>query len=130
MALPRVRAATPAATDAATELFSELPGCQPPLLRLPLREDDEGDATIGDAEQGALAGPHRSLHKCRHVNLVTKRVPGLPDEQEYLFAPYSAFTALGATWNAGTAAEPHVIELEAAVDNQAEPEDLPLAPWS
>lgn len=25
--------------------------------------------------------------KCVHVNLVTKRVPGLPDEQEYLFAP-------------------------------------------
>ena len=27
------------------------------------------------------------IRKCVHVNLVTKRVPGLPDEQEYLFAP-------------------------------------------
>ena len=26
--------------------------------------------------------------------------------------------------------DPHVIELEAAVDNKEEPEDLPLAPWS
>ena len=49
--------------------------------------------------------------KCNHVNLVTKRVPGLPDEQEYLFAPYSAFTVLSVAWNAGTDAEPHVIEL-------------------
>ena len=32
------------------------------------------------------------VQHCVHVNLVTKRVPGLPDEQEYLFAPYSAFT--------------------------------------
>ena len=70
------------------------------------------------------------VRKCRHVNLVTKRVPGLPDEQEYLFTPYSVFTVLSASWNAGTAANPHVIELLAAVDNQEAPEDLPLAPWS
>ena len=70
------------------------------------------------------------VRKCHHVNLVTKTVPGLPDEQEYLFAPYSAFTVLSSTWNAGTAADPHVIELQAAVDNKAEREDLPLAPWS
>ena len=70
------------------------------------------------------------VRKCVHVNLVTKRVPGLPDEQEYLFAPYSAFTVLSARWNAGTVAAPHEIELLAAVDNKAEPEDLPLAPWS
>ena len=31
---------------------------------------------------------------------------------------------------AGTTAEPHEIELLAAVDNKAEPEALPLAPWS
>ena len=70
------------------------------------------------------------VRKCVHVNLVTKRVPGLPDEQEYLFAPYSAFTVLSARWNAGTAAAPHEIELLAAVDNREAPEDLPLAPWS
>ena len=63
-----------------------------------------------------------------HVNLVKKS--NVPGEEEYLFAPYSAFTVLSTTWNSGTAADPHIIELEAAVDNQAEPEDLPLAPWS
>jgi hypothetical protein len=59
-------------------------------------------------------------------------VPNLPDEQEYLFAPYSAFEVVTATWNTGTASDPHIIELFAAVDNKdaAWPEDLPLAPWS
>ena len=66
--------------------------------------------------------------KCAHVNLVHKS--NVPGEQEYLFAPYSAFTALSAKWNAGTAADPHVIELLAAVDNTHAPEDLPLAPCS
>ena len=67
---------------------------------------------------------------CDHVNLVTKRVPGLPDEQEFLFTPYSVFTVEHAEWNAGTTERPHVIELKAAADNKAEPDDLPLAPWS
>ena len=49
---------------------------------------------------------------------------------QYLFAPYSAFTVVSATWNLGTSLDPHVIELHAAVDNKEEPEDLPLAPWS
>ena len=49
---------------------------------------------------------------------------------QYLFAPYSAFTVVSATWNMGTSLDPHVIELEAAVDNKEEPEDLPLTPWS
>ena len=68
--------------------------------------------------------------KCAHVNLVTKRVPGLPDEQEYLFVPYSAFTVARVAWNAGTVAAPHVIEIVAAADNREAAEDLPLAPWS
>ena len=68
--------------------------------------------------------------KCRHVNLVTKRVPGLPDEQEYLFAPYSAFTVVSTKWGAGTSADPHSIELLAAPDNKVVSERLPLAPWS
>jgi hypothetical protein len=71
-----------------------------------------------------------SVRKCRHVNLVTRRVPGLPDEQEYLFAPYSAFTVRSARWAAGTNDDPHVIELDAAPDNVGPSEDLPLAPWS
>ena len=69
-----------------------------------------------------------SVRKCLHVNLVkTTNVPG---EEEYLFQCYSVFTVVSATWNAGTTPNPHVIELEAAVDNKEEPEDLPLAPWS
>ena len=68
--------------------------------------------------------------KCAHVNLVTKRVPGLPDEQEYLFAPYSVFTVTHVAWNAGTVAEPHAVEILAAADNKEAAEDLPLAPWS
>ena len=35
-----------------------------------------------------------------------------------------------AMWKVGTAAEPHITELAAAVDNMAEPLELPLAPWS
>ena len=66
--------------------------------------------------------------RCLHVNLVEKS--NVPGEEEYLFAPYSAFTVLSAKWRAGTAAEPHEVELLACVDNKAEPENLPLAPWS
>ena len=68
--------------------------------------------------------------KCRHVNLVTRRVPNLPDEQEYLFAPYSVFSVRSARWASGTDDDPHVIELDAAPDNVGPSEDLPLAPWS
>ena len=66
--------------------------------------------------------------KCVHVNLVQKS--NIVGEQEYLFAPYSAFTVISAKWAAGTAADPHIIELSAAPDNKAAPEDLALAPWS
>jgi hypothetical protein len=69
-----------------------------------------------------------SARKCKHVNLVAKT--NVPGEQEYLFCMYSAFTVLSVSWNAGTVADPHQIELLAAVDNKDEPEDLPLAPWS
>ena len=51
--------------------------------------------------------------KCIHVNLVKKT--NVPGEEEYLFAPYSVFTVISSTWNAGDAADPHVIELQAAV---------------
>jgi hypothetical protein len=85
---------------------------------------------VGCGTTRGLAGYVRidPARRCVHVNLVTKRVPGLPDEREYLFAPYSAFTVRSAEWRAGSDADPHVLELVAAVDN--EPEDLPLAPWS
>ena len=70
------------------------------------------------------------VRKCDHVNLIASAKSHVAGEEEYLFTPYSAFTVLSAKWNAGTAANPHIIELQAAVDNKAEPEDLPLAPWS
>ena len=66
--------------------------------------------------------------KCVHVNLVTRS--NVPGEQEYLFAPYSAFTVISAKWVVGTTADPHIIELSATPDNKAAPEDLALAPWS
>ena len=66
--------------------------------------------------------------KCVHVNLVKRT--NVPGEEEYLFAPYSAFTVLSIAWNAGTDAAPHVFELLAAADNREAREDLPPAPWS
>jgi hypothetical protein len=70
------------------------------------------------------------VRKCHHVNLVERT--NVTGEEEYLFAPYSAFRVRSATWSedGGTVEHPHVIELDAAVDNKAEPEDLDLAPWS
>lgn len=68
--------------------------------------------------------------KCEHVNLVRKVAPGVPDEEEYLFAPYSVFTVRTVAWRRGTVDDPHEIDLDAAPDNQGPPEDLPLAPWS
>ena len=50
-------------------------------------------------------------------------------EEEFLFAPYSVFTVRSAMWRSGTLADPHLVELDAAVDNRDEPETLPLAQW-
>ena len=36
-------------------------------------------------------------------------------EDEYLFAPYSAFKVVNATWRAGTADQPHEVDLYAAI---------------
>ena len=87
-------------------------------------------------EKNRVSGPYSKVEaallvkkKCVHVNLVTKRVPGLPNEQEFLFAPYSAFTVRSARWGAGTDTDPHVIDLQAAPDNEGAPEGLPLALW-
>jgi hypothetical protein len=70
---------------------------------------------------------------CMHVNLVTKIAANIPDEQEYLFVPYSAFRVISAQWKTGDRHDPHEIHLEAAVDNDdaaESPLNLPLAPWS
>ena len=68
------------------------------------------------------------VRKCVHVNLVKRS--NVAGEEEYLFAPYSAFSVISVKWGPGTDADPHVIELQAAPDNKAASEDLPLAPWS
>jgi hypothetical protein len=70
------------------------------------------------------------MRKCLHVNLVQQS--NVPGEEEYLFAPYSVFTVRSVRWSdgGGTVEHPHVIELDAAVDNKAESEHLELAPWS
>jgi hypothetical protein len=69
---------------------------------------------------------------CHHVNLIKKTSPGLPDEQEYLFVPYSGFWVQRAEWKSGTSDDPHEIDLLAATDNKDAdwPETLMLAPWS
>jgi hypothetical protein len=66
--------------------------------------------------------------RCRHVNYLTHTQ--IPGEEEFLFTPYSAFTVLSFNQPAHpTAADPVVIRIQASLDNQEEPEDLPLAPW-
>jgi len=69
--------------------------------------------------------------RCSHVNLVSKSYLGSA-EAEYLFAPYSTFTVREVRWSANPTdgRSPHEITIEAAVDNQSEPEDLPLAPYA
>ena len=54
-------------------------------------------------------------------------------EEEFLYAPYSVFTVTSVTFPASgkpNASNPIVIQLQAAIDNREEPEDLPLSPWS
>lgn len=55
---------------------------------------------------------------------------GASSEEEFLFAPYSVFTVQSAEWSDNPDDDtPHVIHLQAAIDNRKEPNDLPLAPW-
>ena len=70
-------------------------------------------------------------HRCKHVNLTSDAQTNVAGEQEYLYAPYSLFTVRSVRWSAAANdADPHVIELDAAIDNRREPEDLPTAPWA
>ena len=67
-------------------------------------------------------------YRCKHVDLV--RRANAEGEEEFLFAPYSVFTVLEVRWaSPATYDNPHVVRLQAAIDNLKEPEDLPLAPW-
>ena len=70
-------------------------------------------------------------YRCKHVNLVEKT--HIQGEEEFLFAPYSVFTVLSVTISASgkpNASHPIVIQLQAALDNREEPDDLPLSPWN
>ena len=49
-------------------------------------------------------------------------------KEEYLFAPYSAFTVEEVKW-ASDPSEEHRVVLRAAADNRRESDDLPLCPW-
>ena len=64
-------------------------------------------------------------YRCKHVNFVTHSLVG--GEHEYLFTAYSVFTVRKCVWAEGD--EISRIEVDAALDNLTEPEDLPLAPW-
>ena len=71
----------------------------------------------------------RPFDRRRQVNYVESSKFG-DLEAEYLFAPYSVFTVVSVAPSAPNSdINPHVITLEAAVDNKIEPKDLPLAPW-
>mmetsp|Transcript_49258 Transcript_49258/g.87957 ORF Transcript_49258/g.87957 Transcript_49258/m.87957 type:complete len:717 (-) Transcript_49258:809-2959(-) len=73
-------------------------------------------------------GEKEFRYRCKHVDLL--RRANLEGEEEYLFAPYSVFTVLQVNWvSPATDDNPHVVRLQAAIDNLKEPEDLPLAPW-
>ena len=68
------------------------------------------------------------VDKCLHVNYLQT------DEQEFLFAPYSAFQVVHAQWEERPTAErPHRVTLAVASDNRDLhnwPLELPLAPWA
>ena len=64
-------------------------------------------------------------YRCKHVNFVKHAL--VAGELEYLFTAYSVFTVRRCVWAEGDALSR--IEVDAALDNLAEPEDLPLAPW-
>ena len=65
-------------------------------------------------------------YRVQHMSFVTKSLIGA--ECEYLFAPYSVFTLVSVKWSTRLN-EPHHFTIEAALDNQEEDEELPLAPW-
>jgi len=70
------------------------------------------------------AGEHDPSKRCQHAYLIASH---LRHELEFLFTAYSVFTVRSVEWGEGGA--PNLVELDAATDNDAEPLDLPLAPW-
>ena len=76
--------------------------------------------------------------RCKHINFIDRTDQTVDGENEYLFAPFSAFKVLSVEWSAQpTVASPHRVCLAVAPDNRGPPsmpdgppEDLPLAAWS
>jgi hypothetical protein len=65
-------------------------------------------------------------YRVQHMSFVSKTL--VEGEGEYLFAPYSVFKLVSIKWS-GNLKKPHLFTIKAALDNQDEDEDLPLAPW-
>ena len=68
--------------------------------------------------------------RCLHVNYVENS--NVKGEDEFLFAPYSGFKVLSVDWSPQpeNPRKPHVIHVEAALDNWMYPETVETAPWS
>ena len=71
-------------------------------------------------------GKREHKYRVQHMSLVTKTL--VKGEREYLFAPYSVFKLASVKWSTDLST-PHQLTIEAANDNRAEDEDLPLTPW-
>ena len=71
----------------------------------------------------------RQVSQLRHT-VTTLRISKAASNDSGGEPPYSAFKVVSVKWGAGTDEDPYIIELVAAPDNKAEPEDLVSAPWS
>eukprot|EP00039_Didymoeca_costata_P010264 m.137818 g.137818 ORF g.137818 m.137818 type:complete len:488 (-) comp14761_c1_seq2:24-1487(-) len=74
------------------------------------------------------AGEFDNTKRCQNANLLTNSK--FQGEKEYLFVPYSVFTVRLVKLSPNNSDQhPHIIHLEAAVDNSRESHTLSLAPW-
>ena len=69
-------------------------------------------------------------YRCLHVNYVDNS--NVKGEEEFLFAPYSAFKVISVSWSPEPENpwKPHVIHVEAILDNWKISEEVETAPWS
>ena len=72
-----------------------------------------------------LQGATDPKYRCKHAHYVSNSNGGREDE--FLFAAYSAFTVLAVRWLPAAADNPHVIEVEAVLDNYAVPDTVATA---
>eukprot|EP00039_Didymoeca_costata_P002414 m.60039 g.60039 ORF g.60039 m.60039 type:complete len:315 (-) comp11290_c0_seq1:79-1023(-) len=94
------------------------------------------DASEGSTDDAVMwivhvdpAGRYDANKLCKHANLIVNSK--FLGEKEYLFVPYSVFTVSMVYLSPNPSYHtPHIIHLQAALDNKKEPESLPLAPWS